>query len=1184
MVMVLMCGTAAAEWNVTWSPVKESIIDKEYIITVQNLQGVKQAVNIASFFDETNFDISQLSDIKFYEWKRVPYSYTVDHYDEMSYLEYYPVNDTHYIREERIFNYTETIESEKLDWKKCKSQLFKETGTTKKDEYGFINIPAFGSKPKDDGTYNGTKTFMLKFKTPVVHTDSYGSSGKVAVLLDGEEHHPYWNTSWSTRADVILTGGASGAQTDYQILLNVTFETEMQSDFDDLRFCNETHELDSWLESKVDSSYALVWVKFPTTPANGVNQTYYMYYGNAGAASNWDGTNTFLIFDEGLGGSPWTDPDNLITSRTERSIVFNESANFWKNAYIDTALPTSCIFESEIKLREEGSYIYLGLAKSGDVGSDNVQSAYLQDIGGGEKVVSKTTIAEVTAYNFPENEFHIWSISHEASTTDVFYKDRSSIGTHSSRIAGDAMKVSLSTKNSKHTMKWVFVRKYAANPPTHTFGSREYYTDSIHYNISNPYNHTIESDGTITANRSILAVDDINWTASALTNDCNLVVTEYNLSNATIANFTLYNATLDWLKVTNLTVGAEYKLANTTVYEVHTADASGEINFTNNLIPDNYQIMLASTVVNITCYSVYPETLFTNYTGLLSGSYIVESNFPLNHSSLAFLMGMNYTLTDDYRSYLKVPANSIASDGIYRAHHRNVTPYLSWEGNDTITEGNVWKWGGGDNDSFWISKESINATHTWVNITGVASNVFPSMFYLGRLAMYESPKTEVEINKGQGVIFKFWDIESLRARDCDFWVRMFFDTQIETTPSDAIDIWYCNNSFNPAVDDPVECEYCLRLDTWSSSRWLDHEDYQPHNNVSYSKPLIYYAGEPLTICPDNVNYIYLTSGTQPSKSFILNATNSDPGICNITFAQTQTMWLRDEVAGTNTPYAYTPSFFMATVRDYLEFTHHLYIANDQDVWGHSDYCTVPIGISNVPPTYCRYNYFWWDNTTDYYMNGSYTNDFWINLTYGLDPDNGAPLTHVLSLYDDDNNFIAVINDSLEGNATDVDVFFGVSGYNGGFQLKIVSTDNENSTSTAWSPVFRLGTRLDEEIPLNLFIVLMWITFGSLFYIYHVETYVAKILTSLIATWMSFMLSSMIVSGNVVINYAELSTADAFTHGSTAIQIAALSHFFMFTGAVSTLFMLTFAVKLVIDTYQDMQERKITIEEWDGVEQ
>jgi hypothetical protein len=149
---------------------------------------------------------------------------------------------------------------------------------------------------------------------------------------------------------------------------------------------------------------------------------------------------------------------------------------------------------------------------------------------------------------------------------------------------------------------------------------------------------------------------------------------------------------------------------------------------------------------------------------------------------------------------------------------------------------------------------------------------------------------------------------------------------------------------------------------------------------------------------------------------------------------------------------------MATVRDYLEFTHHLYIANDQDVWGHSEYCSTPIGISNVPPTHCKYNYFWWDNETDYYMNGSYEQSFWVNLTYGVDPDNGAELTHILSLYDDDYNFIAFVNSSLTGNQTDADIWFNIINYkadNRLFILKIVSTDNEGSTSVSWSPIFEL---------------------------------------------------------------------------------------------------------------------------------
>ena len=498
-------------------------------------------------------------------------------------------------------------------------------------------------------------------------------------------------------------------------------------------------------------------------------------------------------------------------------------------------------------------------------------------------------------------------------------------------------------------------------------------------------------------------------------------------------------------------------------FETNQTDLTdGEYNYqafaNNDTITYNTPYNILTTILkpHISLYSKYPETLYTNYTGFLSTSYIIESN-SLNMSSLAFLMGTNYTLTSDYHSYLKVPANDIAGDGIYRAHNRNTTPYMSWESNDTITEGNVWKWAGGDNNDFWIVNKTINSTHTWVNITGRASNVFPSMFYLGRNAMYESEKTPIEINKGQGVIFKIWDLEQFRSRDYDYYLNMFFDTQMETDTTDNIEIWYCNDSFNPNTDDP--CLVCDYKDTWSQDRWMNHSVWQPHNNVSYTRPLSIHAGT--ATCPSSpteTNYIYLCSDTVSSKSYILNATNGDPNICNLTFAQTNTMWLRDEVAGTNTPLAYTPSFFNSFTRDYLEFTHHLYIANDLGTWGHSDYTTHPIGIGNINPTHCRFNYFWWNGTTDYNMTETYDENFNINLTYGYDPDNGASLTHILSLYDDDYNFITFINDSLIGNQTDVDIFIDIQNHTSKysvdcFRFKIVSTDNEGSTSVTWSNEF-----------------------------------------------------------------------------------------------------------------------------------
>lgn len=466
---------------------------------------------------------------------------------------------------------------------------------------------------------------------------------------------------------------------------------------------------------------------------------------------------------------------------------------------------------------------------------------------------------------------------------------------------------------------------------------------------------------------------------------------------------------------------------------------------------------IASASISIDHYEQSHPTLFTNYTGVLSSSFIINSTSSLNYSSLAYLMGMNYTLTDDYHSYLKVPTNNIAN-GIYRAHNRNITPLMWWETDNAITEGNVWKWSGGIHDDPWIVSNVINATHTYINVTEEASNVYPSSFYLGRKAMYAAPKTPVEINKAQGIIIKVWDIEQFRGRNNDYFVNLYFDTQIEAPPDSSIDIWYCNGSFDPNTDDPTICEFCERMDTWTSNRWTDHITWQPDNNVSYAKALTASAADPPEIPPNTINYVYLTSNTVTSKSYILNATNIDPGICNLTFAQTESMWLRNEVVGTNTPYAYTPSFYITFVRDYLEFAHYLYISNTAGEQVHSDILRSSIGISNYNPTHCRYNYFWWDVSTDYNMTGCYDQDFWLNVTLGFDPDNGAVLNHVLSLYNSEGNHVETINSSISGSNNNIDVFFNISDYKtlgGTYYFGITSTDNEGTTSFSTSPLFSI---------------------------------------------------------------------------------------------------------------------------------
>ena len=478
---------------------------------------------------------------------------------------------------------------------------------------------------------------------------------------------------------------------------------------------------------------------------------------------------------------------------------------------------------------------------------------------------------------------------------------------------------------------------------------------------------------------------------------------------------------------------------------------------------DNYTMTIsaaAPTNVTITLHSVSPDTIQTNYTGEIQVNYIVESTNPLNLSTLAMLYGVNYTTTGDMHSYTAVPPNSIAADGIYRAPYRNTTPYLSWEDNATITEDNVWKWGGGDNDSTWIAVTPINATHTWINATGYPERIFQGSFYLGRRSMDTAPKTTFEVNSQQGLIIKMWDNEAIRGRSIDYLMNMYFDSDWESTiPTQPIEIWGLNSSFNPDTDDPTTSEWGAKIVEWDGNRWGNHS-WIPDSNASYSYPLVFDAAT-FPVILDEVNYIYLKSDTQSSKSYVLNATNHDPGICNTTYAQTETMWTYNELADVSTQVAYTPSFFTTFVRDDEQFLHHLYIADDTGAWAHSDINNISIGVSHYPVEAVSFEYFNITCPTGYShdtrMDATYNDGYiYIGIYCHADPDGGT-VSHNLTIHYTNGTIAGIINDTFTTTTPGiVEINFTTSAYysaTDAYILKCVSTDDENSVANVWLDSF-----------------------------------------------------------------------------------------------------------------------------------
>lgn len=99
----------------------------------------------------------------------------------------------------------------------------------------------------------------------------------------------------------ILTETTNGTNvpTDYQSKLTITYESEMQSDFADIRF-NTTSGvyIDYWIERYTASTSAIVWIKLPDAITDPGSYTILMYYGNAELSDGGIIKDTMIFGDE----------------------------------------------------------------------------------------------------------------------------------------------------------------------------------------------------------------------------------------------------------------------------------------------------------------------------------------------------------------------------------------------------------------------------------------------------------------------------------------------------------------------------------------------------------------------------------------------------------------------------------------------------------------------------------------------------------------------------------------------------------------------------------------------------------------------------------------------------------------------------------------------------------------------
>jgi hypothetical protein len=223
-------------------------------------------------------------DFKFYNARGNPKSKTFNYYTQVE--DSKDVIEKHYKEVcKEVYN-PKNLTNDKVCHMENDYDITKEVKTYDWKKYKGETMPA------------GSYIFRIEAKKLPTETLDWTFSYLGITEAEIKNQWAWWSATWTKRMPVNITGG-SATMYNFTVFLNASYSSDMQADFDDVRFvsgaCSGTQDTELNYERafKVDSSSANFWVKIPAL-TTGYNELC-MYYGNpsasytADSALAWDG-------------------------------------------------------------------------------------------------------------------------------------------------------------------------------------------------------------------------------------------------------------------------------------------------------------------------------------------------------------------------------------------------------------------------------------------------------------------------------------------------------------------------------------------------------------------------------------------------------------------------------------------------------------------------------------------------------------------------------------------------------------------------------------------------------------------------------------------------------------------------------------------------------------------------------
>lgn len=206
--------------KVTWYPVQVGLIDKEYNITIENLENKQRELDLDAFFNAISGGIDTLVTDSIKLVYLTDLTKTLDDYSEVC-------TDREVIISEGESNKTiKTVRSctsqnnpRTISYKGWKEYPIDEARDKQKQE---LILQKINQNGKITLVATGKIYLKLKFKTSITAKSdgTYGNDGNFALLLDGVSYHPTFNTSYAKRYLINITANDA---IDANYTHNITF-------------------------------------------------------------------------------------------------------------------------------------------------------------------------------------------------------------------------------------------------------------------------------------------------------------------------------------------------------------------------------------------------------------------------------------------------------------------------------------------------------------------------------------------------------------------------------------------------------------------------------------------------------------------------------------------------------------------------------------------------------------------------------------------------------------------------------------------------------------------------------------------------------------------------------------------------------------------------------------------------